>query len=127
MYKDIVFSFARDEAASKRIIEQMPVLYKKSAERDKDKAHNMARAMAEVYATGKMSMVDGDRKRGAAFALVVYRGEPLILLLEGTDEKSFDWETIRYNFINDPNGDKDKLLLSGDMADEPYSVFKRKG
>lgn len=60
--------------------------------------------------------------------MVVYRGQPmlLMLMLEGTTEKYFDWETIHYNYINDPAGDLDKLFLSGDMADEPYMAFKRK-
>lgn len=122
----VTFSFSKDEAATKRILEQMPKLYENTAARDAEKAGPMKHSMAEVYATGTMKMVDGDRTREAAFAMVVYRGEPMLLMLEGTTEEDFDWETIHYNYINDPAGDLDKLFLSGDMADEPYLAFKRK-
>ncbi|MCF6228305.1 MAG: hypothetical protein L3J82_06525 [Planctomycetes bacterium] len=123
---EVTFSFSKDEVATKRILEQMPKLYERMAARDAEKGGAMKHAMAEVYATGTMKMIEGDRTREAAFAMVVFRGEPMLLMLEGTTEKDFDWETINYNFINDPKGDLDKLFLSGDMADEPYMAFKRK-
>ncbi|MDC1142351.1 hypothetical protein OAU50_04615 [Planctomycetota bacterium] len=123
--KGMTLTFTKDEAASDRIVGQMPKLHERMVVDKPDIVANMVHAMAEVYAAGKLGMTRGEDTREAAFALVVYRGQPMIMILEGTDEESFDWESIRYSYINDPTAD-DKLLLSGDMPDEAYAVLKRK-
>ena len=79
-------------------------------------------AMRRIYQTGELVMVERDETMTFAYALISWRGNPHLLLLEKED----DFESAHIMLARDPKGDNDILFMGGDQTKESFAPMKRK-
>ncbi len=83
------------------------------------------RAISEIYAMGKYTRTNGDRKVEQRFMLVNFMGNPHLFILRVTNSGRLDWETQNLAFARDPKGNGDLLFLGGDHKNERFTCLVR--
>ncbi len=117
-------TFTENAEQSKRILanieKAMPAL--QGDERGDRFAADFREAVRRIYQTGELVMVERDETMTFAYALISWRGNPHLLLLEKED----DFESAHIMLARDPKGDNDILFMGGDQTKEGFAPLKRK-
>lgn len=125
-YKGVEWVFEKDAESTARIKEQLPKILAVVKQGKPKNYPGIKRGLQEVYATGKLSINKPKRQMRGDFALIIYFGEPCILILRKKRNGKYDWESVYYRFIYDSDSDNDFLFLGGDFLNEPFRAYKRK-
>jgi hypothetical protein len=117
-------TFTENAEQSKRILanieKAMPAL--QGDERGERFAADFREAVRRIYQTGELVMIERDETMTFAYALISWRGNPHLLLLEKED----DFESAHIMLARDPKGDNDILFMGGDQTKESFAPMKRK-
>lgn len=117
-------TFTENAEAQKRILanieKAMPAL--QGDERGDRFAADFREAMRRIYQCGELVMVERDETMTFAYALISWRGNPHLLLLEKED----DFESAHVMLARDPKGNNDILFMGGDQTKEGFAPLKRK-
>lgn len=117
-------TFTENAEAQKRILanieKAMPAL--QGDERGDRFAADFREAARRIYQCGELVMVERDETMTFAYALISWRGNPHLLLLEKED----DFESAHVMLARDPKGNNDILFMGGDQTKEGFAPMKRK-
>jgi hypothetical protein len=117
-------TFSENADQTKRILanieKAMPAL--QGDDRGDRFAADFREAVRRIYQTGELVMIERDETMTFAYALIVWRGNPHLLLLEKED----DFESAHIMLARDPKGDNDILFMGGDQTKESFVPLKRK-
>lgn len=116
-------TFSENAEQSKRILanieKAMPAL--QGDERGDRFSADFREAVRRIYQTGELVMVERDETMTFAYALISWRGNPHLLLLE----KENDFESAHIMLARDSKGNNDILFMGGDHPNDRFGPLKR--